>query len=84
VEDKNAPKNITIDYPEPPNGNNYIIMEKSFAQMKIAILNEQSQKLSATAAIGHSKKPALAAPSKDASSAAADDKKAQKTKELLT
>lgn len=45
TEDKNAPKTIAIDYPEQPAAPNYFIFEKSFAQMKIALLHEQDEKL---------------------------------------
>lgn len=35
VEDKNAPKQITVDYPEnTPYGPNYAIFEKAFTQMR--------------------------------------------------
>ena len=46
AEDKNAPKAVNVDYPEVPASPTYAIFEKSFAQMKIAIMHEKDIKLS--------------------------------------
>ena len=40
VEDKNAPKPIVVDYPEIPSSNNFVILEKTFTQMKQQLLLE--------------------------------------------
>jgi hypothetical protein len=44
TEDKNAPKAVVIDCPDAPAALNYAIYEKSFAQMKIALLHEEDLK----------------------------------------
>lgn len=36
AEDKNAPKEIKIDYPEVENESDYLVIEKSYKQMKPA------------------------------------------------
>lgn len=42
VEDKNAPKVITIEYPEVPSGETFVIVEKDYRQMKnVMVKNEK-------------------------------------------
>ena len=73
AEDKNAPKAITIDYPDAPAAPNYVIYEKSFAQMKINLMHERDQALTGGSSGAVSKKKELSQ----------EDKKAQRAKELL-
>ena len=74
AEDKNAPKTVNIDYPDAPAAPTYCIYEKSFAQMKISLLHEEDVKHTGTAT--QSKKAA-------AKEVSAEEKKTQRTKELL-
>eukprot|EP00347_Sterkiella_histriomuscorum_P007790 403347554 len=71
VEDKNAPKTIVVDYPDIPTAPNYQIFEKTYAQMRMQILHEQS------GITAQSQK-------KVAKVETADEKKASRAKELLS
>jgi hypothetical protein len=74
VEDKNAPKQIVVDYPEIHFGNNYMIFEKNYNQMKQSIMDAKNN-LGVTAIV--SKKPIV--PPKELT---ADEKKAARLREI--
>ena len=74
TEDKNAPKAIIIDYPEVPAAPTFTILERSFTQMKGAMIHN----LDAQYSSGLPSKKSQ--PAKEVSH---EEKKAQRTKELL-
>lgn len=69
---------MTIDYPDAPAAPSFVIYEKNFGYMKVALMHEQDQKL--TGVVAASKKATAAAAAKEHS---AEEKKAIRTKELL-
>jgi hypothetical protein len=79
TEDKNAPKAVNIDYPDQPAAPNYAIFEKSFAQMKIAIIHEQDLKHGGA----HQEGSQLSKKNQPHKEITLEEKKANRTKELL-
>ena len=43
VEDKNAPKTVNIDYADLPQQNNYVIIERNYAQMRLQMMEGEQQ-----------------------------------------